>query len=56
MFMCIWKIDGDEQVVQEDRQTKLFPEPDQKYRILSHALTTEFLYYGTDVSHSFAHI
>uniref|UniRef100_A0A8C2H4P6 WD repeat domain 19 n=1 Tax=Cyprinus carpio TaxID=7962 RepID=A0A8C2H4P6_CYPCA len=41
-------IDGDEQVVQEDRQTKLFPEPDQKYRILSHALTSEFLYYGTD--------
>ncbi|XP_060772640.1 WD repeat-containing protein 19 isoform X2 [Neoarius graeffei] len=38
-------IEGEDQ---EDRQTKLFPDPDQKYRILSHALSTEFLFYGTD--------
>uniref|UniRef100_A0A4W4G7L7 WD repeat-containing protein 19 n=1 Tax=Electrophorus electricus TaxID=8005 RepID=A0A4W4G7L7_ELEEL len=41
-------IESEDQVVREDRQTKLFPDPDQKYRILSHALTTEFLFYGTD--------
>ncbi|XP_026990682.2 WD repeat-containing protein 19 [Tachysurus fulvidraco] len=41
-------IEGEDQDVQEDRQTKLFPDPDQKYRILSHALSTEFLFYGTD--------
>ncbi|KAL7856198.1 hypothetical protein AOLI_G00198020 [Acnodon oligacanthus] len=41
-------IEDEDQEVEEDRQTKLFPEPDQKYRILSHALTTEFLFFGTD--------
>ncbi|XP_062864836.1 WD repeat-containing protein 19 [Trichomycterus rosablanca] len=41
-------IEGEDQDVQEDRQTKLFPDADQKYRILSHALTTDFLFYGTD--------
>ncbi|XP_072526408.1 WD repeat-containing protein 19 [Salminus brasiliensis] len=41
-------IEDEDQNVEEDRQTKLFPDPDQKYRILSHALTTEFLFYGTD--------
>lgn len=28
---------------------KLFPDDDRKGRILCHALTTDFLYYGTDV-------
>ncbi|KAG7313919.1 hypothetical protein KOW79_022415 [Hemibagrus wyckioides] len=41
-------IEGEDQDVQEDRQTKLFPDPDQKYRILTHALSTDFLFYGTD--------
>uniref|UniRef100_A0A3B1INX8 WD repeat-containing protein 19 n=1 Tax=Astyanax mexicanus TaxID=7994 RepID=A0A3B1INX8_ASTMX len=41
-------IEDEDQNVEEDRQTKLFPDPDQKYRILSHALTTEFLFFGTD--------
>ncbi|TSN95726.1 WD repeat-containing protein 19 [Bagarius yarrelli] len=41
-------IEGEDLDVQEDRQTKLFPDPDQKYRILSHALSSEFLFYGTD--------
>lgn len=29
---------------------KLFPDDDRKGRILCHALTADFLYYGTDVS------
>ncbi|XP_014836361.1 PREDICTED: WD repeat-containing protein 19 [Poecilia mexicana] len=34
----------------EDRkQMKLFPDDDSKGRILCHALTAEFLYYGTDL-------
>ncbi|XP_030643578.1 WD repeat-containing protein 19 [Chanos chanos] len=41
-------IEGEDQDVQEDRQTKLFPESDQRHRILCHALTSDFLYYGTD--------
>lgn len=28
---------------------KLFPDDDRKGRILCHALTADFLYYGTDV-------
>ncbi|KAI1887644.1 hypothetical protein AGOR_G00192430 [Albula goreensis] len=41
-------IEGEEQEVQEDRQTRLFPGRDDKCRILAHALTADFLFYGTD--------
>ncbi|XP_004642695.2 WD repeat-containing protein 19 isoform X2 [Octodon degus] len=33
---------------QEERETRLFPALDEKCRILCHALTCEFLIYGTD--------
>ncbi|KAL6032112.1 hypothetical protein STEG23_011067, partial [Scotinomys teguina] len=33
---------------QEERETRLFPEVDDKCRILCHALTSDFLIYGTD--------
>uniref|UniRef100_A0A8C2YFK5 WD repeat-containing protein 19 n=1 Tax=Coturnix japonica TaxID=93934 RepID=A0A8C2YFK5_COTJA len=33
---------------QEERETRLFPADDDKYRILCHALTGDFLIYGTD--------
>ncbi|KAM6132739.1 LOW QUALITY PROTEIN: WD repeat-containing protein 19 [Pterocles gutturalis] len=33
---------------QEERETRLFPADDDKYRILCHALTSDFLMYGTD--------
>ncbi|EHB16212.1 WD repeat-containing protein 19, partial [Heterocephalus glaber] len=33
---------------QEERETRLFPAVDEKCRILCHALTCEFLIYGTD--------
>ncbi|NXW63068.1 WDR19 protein, partial [Eurystomus gularis] len=33
---------------QEERETRLFPADDDKYRILCHALTADFLIYGTD--------
>jgi len=35
---------------QEERETRLFPADDEKYRILCHTLTSDFLIYGTDVS------
>lgn len=41
-------IEGEEHEVQEDRQTRLFPGRDDKCRILTHALTADFLFYGTD--------
>ena len=34
---------------QEERETRLFPAVDEKCRILCHALTGDFLIYGTDV-------
>ncbi|XP_030305507.1 WD repeat-containing protein 19 [Calypte anna] len=34
---------------QEERETRLFPSDDDKYRILCHALTSDFLIYGTDI-------
>uniref|UniRef100_A0A3Q3W5I8 WD repeat domain 19 n=1 Tax=Mola mola TaxID=94237 RepID=A0A3Q3W5I8_MOLML len=40
-------IEGKDQ--EEKKQMKLFPDDDRKGRILCHALTTDFLYYGTDV-------
>ncbi|XP_019715032.1 WD repeat-containing protein 19-like [Hippocampus comes] len=40
-------IDGSEQ--EERKQMKLFPDDDRKGRILCHALTADFLYYGTDL-------
>uniref|UniRef100_A0AAZ3NV41 WD repeat domain 19 n=1 Tax=Oncorhynchus tshawytscha TaxID=74940 RepID=A0AAZ3NV41_ONCTS len=33
---------------QEQRQTRLFPDGDRKEHIVSHALTNDFLFYGTD--------
>ncbi|NXR07955.1 WDR19 protein, partial [Semnornis frantzii] len=33
---------------QEERETRLFPADDDNYRILCHALTSDFLIYGTD--------
>ncbi|NXM77221.1 WDR19 protein, partial [Serilophus lunatus] len=33
---------------QEERETRLFPADDDKHRILCHALTNDFLVYGTD--------
>ncbi|XP_060221254.1 WD repeat-containing protein 19 isoform X2 [Meriones unguiculatus] len=35
---------------QEERETRLFPAVDDKCRILCHALTSDFLIYGTDVN------
>lgn len=35
---------------EEKKQMRLFPDDDRKGRILCHALTADFLYYGTDVS------
>uniref|UniRef100_A0A7N8WU58 WD repeat-containing protein 19 n=1 Tax=Mastacembelus armatus TaxID=205130 RepID=A0A7N8WU58_9TELE len=40
-------IEGKDQ--EEKKQMKLFPDDDRKGRILCHALTADFLYYGTDV-------
>ncbi|XP_037103187.1 WD repeat-containing protein 19 [Syngnathus acus] len=40
-------IDGSEQ--EERKQMKLFPDDDRKGRILCHALTADFLSYGTDL-------
>ncbi|XP_078116158.1 WD repeat-containing protein 19 [Sander vitreus] len=39
-------IEGKDQ--EEKKQMKLFPDDDRKGRILCHALTADFLYYGTD--------
>ncbi|XP_046901307.1 WD repeat-containing protein 19 isoform X3 [Hypomesus transpacificus] len=39
-------IEGEEQ--EEQRQTRLFPDKDIPGRILSHALTNDFLFYSTD--------
>lgn len=36
---------------EEKRQMKLFPDDDRNGRILCHALTNDFLYYGTDLGH-----
>lgn len=44
---CVCKIESKDQ--EEKRQMKLFPDDDRKGRILCHALTNDFLYYGTDV-------
>ena len=38
---------------QEERETRLFPAVDDKCRILCHALTGDFLIYGTDVGIGF---
>ncbi|KAM6940536.1 WD repeat-containing protein 19 [Xenentodon cancila] len=40
-------IEGRDQ--EERKQMKLFPDDDRKGRILCHALTADFLYYGTDL-------
>ncbi|XP_033828361.1 WD repeat-containing protein 19 [Periophthalmus magnuspinnatus] len=42
-------IEGRDQ--EEKRQMKLFPDDDRKGRILCHALTNDFLYYGTNLGH-----
>ncbi|XP_018591517.1 WD repeat-containing protein 19 [Scleropages formosus] len=41
-------IEGEDQEVQEDRQTRLFPGRDDKCRITAHAVTADFLFYSTD--------
>lgn len=41
---------------QEERETRLFPAVDDKCRILCHALTGDFLIYGTDVRIVFLNI
>ncbi|XP_077638932.1 WD repeat-containing protein 19 isoform X2 [Lonchura striata] len=41
-------IEGEGLDAQEERETRLFPADDDKYRILCHALTSDFLIYGTD--------
>ncbi|XP_028834024.1 WD repeat-containing protein 19 isoform X2 [Denticeps clupeoides] len=40
-------IEGEEQE-EEERQTRLFPDQDHKYHIVCHALTSDFLFFGTD--------
>ncbi|XP_015201422.1 WD repeat-containing protein 19 isoform X2 [Lepisosteus oculatus] len=47
-FRNVEQIESEDQDTQEDRQTRLFPGRDDKCRILSHALTADFLFYGTD--------
>ncbi|NXY87829.1 WDR19 protein, partial [Alcedo cyanopectus] len=41
-------IEGEGLDAQEERETRLFPADDDKCRILCHALTSDFLIYGTD--------
>ncbi|MFT7807501.1 WD repeat-containing protein 19 [Arapaima gigas] len=41
-------IEGEDQEVQEDRQTRLFPGRDDKCRIMAHSLTADFLFYSTN--------
>ncbi|XP_065554920.1 WD repeat-containing protein 19 isoform X2 [Lathamus discolor] len=41
-------IEGEGLDAQEERETRLFPADDDKYQILCHALTSDFLIYGTD--------
>ncbi|NWX33087.1 WDR19 protein, partial [Notiomystis cincta] len=41
-------IESEDLGAQEERETRLFPADDDKYRILCHALTSDFLIYGTD--------
>ncbi|XP_027542119.1 WD repeat-containing protein 19 [Neopelma chrysocephalum] len=43
-------IESEDLGAQEERETRLFPADDDKYRILCHALTSDFLLYGTDVN------
>lgn len=46
LYVCI-QIESRDQ--EEKKQMKLFPDDDRNGRILCHALTNDFLYYGTDV-------
>ncbi|XP_063813141.1 WD repeat-containing protein 19 [Pseudophryne corroboree] len=41
-------IESESLEAQEERETRLFPSTDEKYRILCHALTGDFLVYGTN--------
>nr|DBA29244.1 TPA: hypothetical protein GDO54_009488 [Pyxicephalus adspersus] len=41
-------IEGESLEAQEERETRLFPSADEKYRILCHSLTGDFLIYGTN--------
>ncbi|XP_028657806.1 WD repeat-containing protein 19 [Erpetoichthys calabaricus] len=41
-------IESENSETQEERETRLFPGRDDKCRILCHALTADFLFYGTD--------
>lgn len=46
-WCVLLQIEGRDQ--EERKQMKLFPDDDRKGRILCHAITADFLYYGTDV-------
>lgn len=46
-WCSLLQIEGRDQ--EERKQMKLFPDDDRKGRILCHAITADFLYYGTDV-------
>ena len=50
--MCVlcWQIDTDNNPVDEEREARLFPEPNSDAKILCHDVTAQFLIYGTDVS------
>ncbi|XP_034967788.2 WD repeat-containing protein 19 isoform X1 [Zootoca vivipara] len=41
-------IESERSNTQEERETRLFPDTDDKNKILCHALTNDFLIYGTD--------
>ena len=48
--MWNFQIEGDGTSDNEERETKLFPDKDTDGKIMCHALTTDFLIYGTSVS------
>ena len=49
--MIINQIEGDAAGASDERESRLFPDPDHKNcKITSHAMTSDFLIYGTSVS------
>ena len=49
-FCSPLQIDSENSGVDEEREGRLFPEPNSDTRIQCHDMTNEFLIYGTDVS------
>ena len=49
-FYSLLQIDSENSGVDEEREGRLFPEPNSDTRIQCHDMTNEFLIYGTDVS------